>query len=150
MTGPVAHGRCMKNSALKLTDAVIEAGKSTKGGFTRKQLAAWGVPWPPVQGWRAALLAGRPIPKRRNRLDRKKTNRGGSPRSFVGVDPRSTANRVAGCEDDLPQLENQVYRLAAYLIERGHHDAAEALAGDVRGAALYLAELTTTNGETGR
>ena len=63
MTGPVAHGRYMKNGALKLTDAVIEAGKSTKGGFTRKQLAAWGVPWPPPAGWRTALRTGQPIPK---------------------------------------------------------------------------------------
>lgn len=36
----------------------IEAGKSSKGGFTRKQLAAWGVPWPPPKGWRRTLERG--------------------------------------------------------------------------------------------
>ena len=41
-------------------------------------------------------------------------------------------------------------RLAAFLIERGHHDAAEALAGDARGAALYLAGPATTDGGTER
>lgn len=35
--------------------AMIEAGRTPAGGFTRKQLAAWGVPWPPPQGWRKEL-----------------------------------------------------------------------------------------------
>jgi hypothetical protein len=43
---------------MKLTAADIEAGRSPKGGFTRKQLAAWGIGWPPPQGWKEALLAG--------------------------------------------------------------------------------------------
>lgn len=30
-----------------LTREEVEAGRSPAGGFTRKQLAAWGVPWPP-------------------------------------------------------------------------------------------------------
>lgn len=34
----------------------IEAGRSPAGGFTRKQLAAWSVPWPPPAGWLRALL----------------------------------------------------------------------------------------------
>jgi hypothetical protein len=36
----------------------IEAGRSPAGGFTRKQLAAWGVSWPPPAGWLNALLRG--------------------------------------------------------------------------------------------
>jgi hypothetical protein len=44
-----------------LTDADIEAGKSARGGFTREQLAAWGVPWPPPKGWRARLTADRTV-----------------------------------------------------------------------------------------
>ncbi len=111
---------------MKLTDQQIEAGKSPRGAWTRKTLAGWNVPWPPPKGWRAALLAGRPIPQRRNRRGRKKIN-----------GPAKLA-----------QLENHVYRLAAFLIERGHHDAAEALAGDARTAALYLAGPTTTDRET--
>ncbi len=37
----------------------IEAGRSEKGGFTRTQLAAWGVPWPAPSGWKTALMEGR-------------------------------------------------------------------------------------------
>lgn len=34
----------------------VEAGRSPAGGFTRAQLAQWGVPWPPPSGWLRALL----------------------------------------------------------------------------------------------
>ncbi len=44
---------------LKLTPDDIEAGKSPKGGFTKKQLAKWGVKYPPMTGWQKALLEGR-------------------------------------------------------------------------------------------
>ncbi len=50
-----------------VTDEQIEAGKSPRGGWTRKTLARWGVPWPPPRGWRTALRTGQPIPKRRKR-----------------------------------------------------------------------------------
>ncbi len=50
-----------------MTDEQIEAGKSRRGGFTKKTLAAWGVPWPPPKGWRTALRTGQPVPKRRKR-----------------------------------------------------------------------------------
>jgi hypothetical protein len=33
----------------------IERARTPKGGWTREQLAAWGVPWPPPKGWRQAL-----------------------------------------------------------------------------------------------
>jgi hypothetical protein len=33
----------------------IEAAKTKRGGWTREQLAKWGVPWPPPKGWRAGL-----------------------------------------------------------------------------------------------
>jgi hypothetical protein len=36
----------------------VEAGRSPVGGFTRAQLAAWRVPWPPPAGWLQALLRG--------------------------------------------------------------------------------------------
>lgn len=36
----------------------IEAGRSPAGGFTKAQLAKWGVPWPPPSGWKEALIAG--------------------------------------------------------------------------------------------
>jgi hypothetical protein len=34
----------------------VEAGRSPAGGFTRAQLAAWQVPWPPPAGWLRTLL----------------------------------------------------------------------------------------------
>lgn len=40
------------------TDAEIEAARTPDGGWTRNQLAAWGVPWPPPKGWRARLRDG--------------------------------------------------------------------------------------------
>lgn len=40
----------------RLTEEEIEAGKSPKGGFTKQQLAKWGVPWPAPKGWRKRLL----------------------------------------------------------------------------------------------
>jgi hypothetical protein len=35
----------------------IEAARTPAGGWTRDQLAAWGIPWPPPQGWREKLVA---------------------------------------------------------------------------------------------
>lgn len=52
----------MSDAPLKLTVAEMEAARSPQGGWTRKQLATWGVKWPPPRGWRQALLHGRPIP----------------------------------------------------------------------------------------
>ena len=115
---------------MKLTDQQIEDAKSPRGAWTRKTLAGWGVPWPPPRGWRTALLAGRPIPERRNRHSRERLNK-----------DRPT---------NLARLESHVFQLASFLIERGHHDAAEALASDARGAAQYLAGPTTIDGETER
>jgi hypothetical protein len=39
------------------TAAEIEAGKTPRGGWTRKQLAQWGVAWPPRPGWKRRLIA---------------------------------------------------------------------------------------------
>lgn len=47
---------------LQLSNDVIVAGMSKRGGWTRKTLAGWGVPWPPPKGWRKALTEGTPIP----------------------------------------------------------------------------------------
>lgn len=43
----------------------MEAAKSPRGGWTRKTLAGWGVPWPPPSGWRRQLLKGQKNPKAR-------------------------------------------------------------------------------------
>lgn len=34
---------------------VIENARSVRGGWSLATLAAWGVPWPPPEGWRADL-----------------------------------------------------------------------------------------------
>jgi hypothetical protein len=39
------------------TAAEIEAAKTPRGAWTRKQLAQWGVPWPPRRGWQRRLIA---------------------------------------------------------------------------------------------
>lgn len=33
----------------------VTAACTEKGGWTKDQLAAWGVPWPPPKGWRTEL-----------------------------------------------------------------------------------------------
>jgi hypothetical protein len=33
----------------------IDAGLSPAGGYTRAQLAQWGIPWPPPRGWKRRL-----------------------------------------------------------------------------------------------
>lgn len=45
-----------------VTVKLIAAGRSTRGGWTRAQLALLGVPWPPSPGWQNAAL-GRLIPR---------------------------------------------------------------------------------------
>jgi hypothetical protein len=39
------------------TIAEIEGAKTAAGGWTRRQLAEWGVPWPPPPGWKATLFS---------------------------------------------------------------------------------------------
>jgi len=41
-----------------MTEEEIMAKATPAGGWTRKQLAEWGVPWPPPKGWKKALIAG--------------------------------------------------------------------------------------------
>jgi hypothetical protein len=39
-----------------VSNADIEAAKTAAGGWKRKTLEDWGVPWPPPKGWRQKLL----------------------------------------------------------------------------------------------
>jgi hypothetical protein len=41
-----------------ITESEIMAARTENGGWTRDQLAAWGVPWPPPKGWKKALIEG--------------------------------------------------------------------------------------------
>ena len=43
-----------------ITETEMEAARTPAGGWTRKTLAGWGVPWPPPRGWRQRLLRGLP------------------------------------------------------------------------------------------
>ena len=36
----------------------IQAAKTLNGGWTRRQLEEWGVPWPPPAGWKKKLEEG--------------------------------------------------------------------------------------------
>lgn len=42
---------------------IIEKAMTSKGGYTRKQLALWGVSWPPVSGWKDKLIKEGFMPK---------------------------------------------------------------------------------------
>jgi len=39
-----------------LTKELMECGRSSAGGYNRKQLAAIGVEWPPQKGWLKDLI----------------------------------------------------------------------------------------------
>lgn len=53
--GRVREGRTMSNRELP-TEAEIDAARTPAGGWTKDQLAQWGVPWPPPKGWRKRLV----------------------------------------------------------------------------------------------
>jgi hypothetical protein len=54
---------------MKLTRDQVELSKTAKGGFTRKQLEAWGISWPPPRGWRFELETGRKYLTETERLE---------------------------------------------------------------------------------
>jgi len=43
---------------MRVTAEQIEAARTPNGGWTKAQLAEWGVPWPPPKGWKRALTDG--------------------------------------------------------------------------------------------
>jgi len=47
------HG---KSPAVLPSVEEIEAARTPAGGWTRAQLAQWGVPWPPPKGWKQRLI----------------------------------------------------------------------------------------------
>lgn len=54
---PFGHNDPEK-TMLKLSRDQIERGRTPKGGWTKEQLAKWGVHWPPAHGWQYALMNG--------------------------------------------------------------------------------------------
>ena len=45
----------------------IAQARTKRGGWTRAQLAQWGVPWPPPKGWKKRLERGEDFAGRRLR-----------------------------------------------------------------------------------
>jgi len=45
---------------IRITVDLIQAGRSRRGAWTRKQLALIGVAWPPPKGWKRRII-GEPI-----------------------------------------------------------------------------------------
>jgi len=39
-----------------ITEQEILSQRTPSGGWTRRQLAAWGVPWPPPSGWKKEII----------------------------------------------------------------------------------------------
>lgn len=50
---------------MKVSLEEIEAAKSEKGGWNKKTLAKWDVPWPPPLGWKESLINGTPLAKQK-------------------------------------------------------------------------------------
>lgn len=74
-----------------LTEDDIEAGRTATGGFSRAQLAVWGVPWPPPKGWKQALLgkenaSSSTVKARKVKPDPTARKQ---PRPFIPADPQS-------------------------------------------------------------
>lgn len=59
-----SHARIAQGNFVLPSPAEIDAAMAGNGGFSAKQLAEWGIEWPPQRGWRGDLerrwLAGHP------------------------------------------------------------------------------------------
>ena len=38
-------------------EKAIEAAKTPRGAWTRAQIEAWGIKWPPKKGWKSRIIA---------------------------------------------------------------------------------------------
>lgn len=57
------------NRSMSVTRAEILAKRTANGGYTKGDLATWGVPWPPPKGWIARLTGEeQPVQKISNAL----------------------------------------------------------------------------------
>ncbi|WP_157914211.1 DNA cytosine methyltransferase [Methylorubrum populi] len=57
---PTPGGLAEGGAVLKVSAEQVLAARTPQGGWTKAQLAAWGVPWPPPKGWRERLTADEP------------------------------------------------------------------------------------------
>lgn len=44
------------SNTIKITEDIIEAGKSNAGGWKKEQLALLGIDWPPTKGWKDRII----------------------------------------------------------------------------------------------
>jgi hypothetical protein len=58
----------------KITEQEILEARTRHGGWTRATLAGWGVPWPPPDGWKDALINGTKVPAQTAQQLRKYSN----------------------------------------------------------------------------
>lgn len=47
---------------IPVTEALLRAGRSAKGGWSSKQLELFGIAWPPTAGWKLIVI-GKMIPQ---------------------------------------------------------------------------------------
>jgi hypothetical protein len=59
-----------QDDLIYVTGAEIDAARTARKGWTRRQLARWGVAWPPQKGWRIGLQNGRRPDKGTEKLTR--------------------------------------------------------------------------------
>jgi hypothetical protein len=59
-----------QDDLIYVTGAEIDAARTARKGWTRRQLARWGVAWPPQKGWRIGLQNGRRPDKGTEKLPR--------------------------------------------------------------------------------
>lgn len=96
------------------TAAEIEAAKTPRGGWTKAQLAAWGVPWPPPKGWRAALVEP------------------------VAVYLVSASDDCLACDFTVPRLVSMLHA-GRYVLCPSHAQQAVAVGDRLTGGGLRLA-----------
>lgn len=58
-----AAGALERESSTLVTEALIESAKTAAGAWTRRQLAAIGVSWPPAAGWKKRCTGKRLNPQ---------------------------------------------------------------------------------------
>lgn len=78
-----------------LSPEEVQAGRSPAGGFTKKQLAAWGVPWPPPKGWKRKLEGKPPKPFYRAQDEQNKKKPSECPRCAVDGLTRTQIDSVS-------------------------------------------------------
>ena len=70
------------------TERIILDAQTRKGGWTKKQLAQWGIPWPPPRGWKSRLILNNSLKKGHGIDDTLHSEPGTCPVVLVGSSER--------------------------------------------------------------